>query len=429
VTIQRPLVALAGLLLVCAACTSEPVDEQKTASTEVRGVTDDEVDLSMIVADLSLLTEQNLAPDIGDPVAVAQATADHINADGGVAGGRDLVLAPHVVDGLAAATSPEAGRAACLEVAEEDEPFAAIITAAIMVDTIECVSAQHDVLTMTMNGWPDAIYEASEGRLFAGAAHTSAELDRLYASWPGILNDVDALEGHTFGIISMETPAQEIAAETLRTALEDLDYTVAEEVALPCPEGSQTCEQHDAAIERMKAADVDFVFLLADLLAGAATVQAAADLGFEPQWAAIGNNVTDTVSKFYAPAKDNYADAWGIDSVFKDASETTVECGEIIKDAGLDYEPGTDAFSFAAVTCIQVMTVAQALDRIDGPLTQAAAIEALEGMEPPMASGPPGSFGPGKHDAGDHVFISKYDPTEQRFLPVDTTPRELVGAG
>ena len=55
----------------------------------------------------------------------------------------------------------------------------------------------------------------------------------------------------------------------------------------------------------MKDAGVDFVFLLAPTLAGAAVVKAAADLDYKPKWATIGDNVTDTVAQFFKPSKDN----------------------------------------------------------------------------------------------------------------------------
>ena len=56
----------------------------------------------------------------------------------------------------------------------------------------------------------------------------------------------------------------------------------------------------------------NFVFLLAQNLCAAAIVKAAAAAGFKPQWATLGNNVTDTVAQFIAPAKDNYDGAWGV---------------------------------------------------------------------------------------------------------------------
>ena len=87
---------------------------------------------------------------------------------------------------------------------------------------------------------------------------------------------------------------------------------------LPCPEGSQTCEQQTVAIQRMQDAGVNVVFLVAQTLAGSATVEAAQTLGYKPQWMTVGNNVTDTVAKFYANAKQNYDGAYGLAITFAD---------------------------------------------------------------------------------------------------------------
>ena len=84
----------------------------------------------MIYADLSALSEQNLAPEIGIAKDQAEAVVAEINENGGVAG-RQIELVSHVIEGAEAVLSPEAGRAACLAATEDDKPFAVIVTAAI----------------------------------------------------------------------------------------------------------------------------------------------------------------------------------------------------------------------------------------------------------------------------------------------------------
>ena len=192
----------------------------------------------------------------------------------------------------------------------------------------------------------------------------------------------------------MDTPEQEEAVDDgLKPGLDDLGYEVAAESVLPCPEGTQTCEQHDVAIQRMQDAGVDFVFLTAQTLAGSATVEAAANLGFEPEWATIGNNVTDTVARFYVNAKDNYDGAWGIDTVFPDRTPTKPPSAIASRSpaAPRSSRAGRDGYGFTAVTCLQLQTLVAAIEAVDGTITQAAVIEAFESLERgPDGRGPAG---------------------------------------
>src|SRR3990170_2779757 len=112
----------------------------------------------------------------------------------------------------------------------------------------------------------------------------------------------------------------------------------------------------------MKDADIDFVFMLAPTLAGAAVSQAAADLDFTPTWTTIGDNVTDTVAQFFKPSKDNWDGAWGIDTVFPDPTKESDECNAIVKKrAGVKFEKGSDGYGFTGVTCLQLLTLADAI--------------------------------------------------------------------
>ena len=140
---------------------------------------------------------------------------------------------------------------------------------------VQCVAGDHDFLTITMDSWPASLYEAAKGRLFSLASHISVERDREYRSWPKLLDDAGLLDGKKIGIIRQDIAEQaETTEDGLKPGLADLGYEVAAEAVLPCPEGSQTCEQQQVAIQRMQDAGVDFVFLVAQTLAGSATVEA-----------------------------------------------------------------------------------------------------------------------------------------------------------
>jgi ABC-type branched-subunit amino acid transport system substrate-binding protein len=245
---------------------------------------------------------------------------------------------------------------------------------------------------------------------------------RKYDAWPGLLDEPAKLADKTIGIIRTDIPADEAAVDqSLKPAIEDLGYEVAAEAVLPCPDGSQNCSQHDAAIQRMQSAGVDFIFLTAQTLAGSATVEAAENLNYEPDWATAGNNITKTVAQFFVNAKDNWDGAWGLDTTFTNFSDSAKACNKTVADAGGDEFPeGSDGFGFAANTCRQIQVLAEAIDGVDGAITQAKVIAAIEDQpEIELISGPSGSLSKKKHDAGDYVFLSRYSAASGEFEPVD----------
>ena len=288
----------------------------------------------MVAADLRLLTDRNLAPDIGDPVQTAQAVVEEVNADGR-AGRYRLELVPHVIQATEV-VNPDIGRARCLEATQDDKPFAVVVPAAVTLTTVECIAVQNKALTITMGTWPNSLYDDAKRRLFSVGSNSSINRDTAFAAWPRILRKAKALKKDaTVGIVLVDSPQAQLQPSVnraLEPTLKKLGYEVAAKVALPCPEGgSISCTQHETAIQRMKDADVDFVFMLAPTLAGAATVKAAADLAYKPTWATIGNNVTDTVAQFFNPSKDNWDGAWGVDTVFPDVTEASDECNAIVE--------------------------------------------------------------------------------------------------
>ena len=433
---RRGTVVLVLALVTLAACTSPTSSKPSAgpsggpaattvANTSTIGITKDAVRISLIAADLSLLSKQHLAPDLGDPVKVARSVVDAINASGGVGGGRKLVLTTHVIPNAPIATAATLQRA-CVQATEEDKPLAVVITAAVLVPVVQCVAVAHDQMAITMDSWEQKDFADAKGRLFSIATPMSIDVEREYTFWPSLLDVVHALDGKTIGIVAQDLPSNQAAAlRALKAALAKRGTLVAAEAIVPYPEGNLTCTQPDVAIERMREAKVDFVFLVAQNLCAAAVVKAAAQANFKPQWATIGNNVTDTVAQFMAPSKDNYDGAWGVGTVFP-PTKAADDCNAIVARSGLHFARDSDAYGFAAVTCLQIQTFANALKSVKGPLTEGAAIAAMEAMSSdPQIAGPPGSLSPTKHDAGDYVFIEKYRAAEGKFVPYDATPRRV----
>jgi len=434
--IRWGLVVTACLLAV--ACTAKSTEGGSATETTVAGsaegvgntvgLTDTTVKISMISADLSLLTEQNLAPEIGNAETTMKAVVADINANGGIAG-RQIELVSHVIKGADAILKPDLGRQACVQATEDDKPFAVIITASLPAAMVQCV-VDHDVLAITMDSWPASLYDAAKGRLFSLGSHISIEQNRAYQTWPGVLDTAGLLKGKTLGVIRTDTAdQQQTTDDALIPAIEALGYKVAAEAVLPCPEGSQTCDQQDVAIQRMQDAGVDTVFLVAQTLAGSSTVEKAQTLGYKPQWTTIGNNVTNTVAKFYSNAKDNFDGAYGVDIQFSDWTPAAADCNQIAVAGGAEKFPiGSDGYGFTAVTCIQMQSIANAIDAVDGTVDQASVIAAMQTSDPLMISGPPGSLSPDKHDAGTAVFLSRYSAATEKFAPLDDQKPTIVAS-
>jgi hypothetical protein len=90
------------------------------------------------------------------------------------------------------------------------------------------------------------------------------------------------------------------------------------------------------------------------------------------------------------------------------------------------FAPGTDGYGFTSLTCLQIQTLADAMNTAGQPLTQDGVIKALEAKASvPMNAGPPGSLSASKHDAGDYLTIEKYSAAKGTFEPVDSTPHKI----
>lgn len=416
----------AVVLVACAACTSPVYHSQglngAALSSSTVGITDHTVKISLIAADLSLLTKEHLAPNIGNPVRVAQTVVNQINNSGGVAGGRRLILVPHVLS-AATATAVTINQV-CLQATEEDQSLAVIVAAAIPVEVVQCVAVSHTQLAITMDSWQQQVYEQANGRIYSVADSLSATIERTWGALPVVLQRAGALNHARVGIISVDQPSDRpAAAAAVAASLARLHIPVRAEVTLPFPVGSLSCTETTDAVQRMEAAKVNFVFLVPQDLCGASVVEAAAQAGYRPQWATAGDNVTNTVAKFFAPASAEYNGSWGLGGQFPPTAAAQ-RCNRLVaRRTGLHYPPSSDAFGFTAATCLQIETLADALDAASGTLTQGSVVRALDDMHTlPLSGGPPGSLSDDKHDAGDWAVLERYHSSSGSFTPAVPHP-------
>ena len=438
----RVSAALAALVLVTGACTSDPDEaggsgggsggggDGGTGEGVTTGLTDDTIRIGFIGADFGPLAEAGLAPDLGDQPKIVDAVVEQLNEDGGIAG-RRIEARVRLVDPTGGA---EAGQAACLEMTQDFGAFAVVMAPAVSRDVARCVAVTNGTLAIGATGFDQGLYDEAEGRLFTAGSNTSMSTTRQYRGWADVMDAEGLLDGRTIGVVTAEQSPEFVAAaeEGLVPRLEELGHEVAVELTLPCPEGDNDCDQQEAAAQQMKDAGVDLVFMAAANLTGPTFVQAAANLDFRPQWAANGNQVTDTVSQFFESVRDEWDGAVGTSTVFalpEDLTDGAHDCNDTIATRqGEDYEPGSDAFGFAGTSCLLFRTLAQG-GEVAGEgdaaaeLDQAAMIEALEGLgEVELNAGPPGSLSPDKHDAGDLLFLADYSAEAGEFVERDGEP-------
>ncbi|HEX5946857.1 MAG TPA: ABC transporter substrate-binding protein [Acidimicrobiales bacterium] len=418
----------AVVMAAAGACTSDPNEAAGTAST--KGLTEDTIRIGVIGADFGQLSEIGLAPDLGDQEVSVQAFVDEINEDGGI-DGRRIELRQTLIDG---AGGGDAGQAACLEMTEEFGAFAVIVAPAVPRDVARCTAVTNQTLTIAATGFDRALYEEAGGLLFSAGSVTSMSTDRQYEGWAQIMHDEGLLDGRTIGVVTSENTPEFVAAaeDALVPTLEDLGYEVAAEVVLPCPELDPDCEQHEAAVQQLKDAQVDFVFMAAANIAGPTLLQAAQNLQFTPQWAANGNQVTDTVSQFFDPVSAAWDGTIGTSTVFalpEDITPAAQECNEVVATrTDEQYEAGSDAFGFTAVTCLLFRIVEDAASDAEGGLDQATMVEAIEGLgDIELNAGPDGSLSADKHDAGDHLFLCDYRAEARECVQRPGEPIEIAG--
>src|SRR5918998_4862294 len=431
-TIRRFGVAAVALALAATACTSDPDEAESGGAGEApggsvtTGLTDDTIRIGFIGADFGPLAEAGLAPDLGDQEKIIQAVVDQINEDGGI-GGRQIEARIRLIDGTAGV---EVGQAACLEMTQDFGAFAVVVAPAVIRDVVRCTSVTNETLTVTATGLDQEMYDEAEGRGFTARSDTAMSTTRQYEGWAQIMHDEGVLEGRTIGVLTADVSPEFVAAadEGLIPTLEDLGYEVTAHVTLPCPETDQDCDQHEAAVQQMKDAGVDLVFMAAANLAGPTFVQAAQNLDFQPQYLANGNQVTDTVSQFFESVTQAWDGTIGTSTVFaleEDLTDAAYDCNAAVEaGSGEVYEPGSDAFGFAATNCLLFRLLDEAGEEVEpGDLDQAAMIGAIEGLgEIELNAGPPGTLSADKHDAGDHLFLADYSAEAGEFIARDGEP-------
>jgi ABC-type branched-subunit amino acid transport system substrate-binding protein len=426
---RRPALALVAALLLLGACTSQTKSANETSTgsgasadkasptglaanntsaDSTVGITDDKINVAFIGVDFSALESTGLVPELGDQEKQVKAIVDDINANGGV-GGRQIDLHLKIINYLEGGA--DVLQAACIEATQEFKAAVVILPPAAARDLARCTAVTNKTLTIDTTAFDQALFEEAQGRLFATGGMS---IDRQYRAWVDQMDDLDLLKGKKIGIVAGDQPAESLGP--IKTALvpelEDKGYEVTQNITLPCSGGDTSCEQYDAAAQKLKDAGVDVVFMTLSNTFGPPLVQAAANIGYHPQWLLEGNQATNTVSKFYESVKADWDGSVGVGFSFNaDPTTAAQRCNQVVSDgSGEKYAEGSDAFGFTAIVCISFDALKDAADSVPkADLDQGTLIAAIEdlGSIPGIAS-PDGTLSATKHDALDYLFLCDY---------------------
>ena len=394
------------------------------ASGSTTGVTSSTINIAYIYNDLSILTQEHLAPSDGNVLGDLQDIVDYLNAHGGV-GGRKINLTPYKMPSLTGSEASD--NAACLTATEQDHAFIVYIANAVDASVAQCTAAKHKTLTFLAGSAPPVQYfDQAQGRLFTIGSDSAMDGDRRDRGWAYVIAKSGKLKGKKIGVIVQGVPENtQAVTNDLVPELKSLGFKVAAQATVPFPSGSTNCSQTWTAIEVMKQAGVNLVFLAAYDLCGASVVTAAKSLDYKPTWATDGDNVTNTVAQFFAPAKDDFDGALGVAGAGSQVpfNPAAVTCVNKMINPKEHYQNGTDAFGIAAQACVTFQQLAQALAKDGSNLSIPTFITAMESQTvQPMSTGPPGSLGPHQHDASNYLYEERYDASQGVFHSIDPTP-------
>src|SRR3954452_14896506 len=418
-----PAVLVIAAALLSAACTSKPSTQQATSdgsgstasglaaandtASSTTGISDGQINIAFIGVDFSALAATGLVPDLGDQQKQVKAIVDEINANGGISG-RMINLHFKLLDVLSGGA--DAIQAACIEATQEFKAAVVVLPPAAARDLARCTAVTNKTLTIYATGMDDGLYTEAQGRLFTPAGMS---VNRQMRGWADEVNKLGLLDGKTVGVVSGDAPKEFLNGvnDALIPELEKIGHKPAEAVTLPCTTSATSCEQYDAAVQKLKDANVDTVFMTLANTFGTGLIQASTNIGYHPKWLFEGNQVTNTVLKFFESVKSDIDGTIGMGFSFGLPSDVTDEarkCNEVIKTrSGEDYTENSDAFGFASVVCNEFQILDAAGDKADkASLNQGALIKGIEGLGTiELAVGPAGTLSPTKHDGLDHMFL------------------------
>ena len=383
------------------------------------------VNLTYIYNDLSILATEHLAPSDGNILGDVTDIVAYLNANGGL-GGHQIHLTTYKMPSLTGSAATD--HAACLAATEQDHAAIVLIGNAVGDDVGQCITGQHGTVALASDGPAVSIFQQAHGRLFSSGSDESMDAQRLTEAMASVTSHDGYLTNKKIGVIVQGIPENQAEVSgTLVPTLKRLGHKVVATATVPYPTDATNCSEVDPAIQVMKQAGANVVFLAAYDLCAVSVVSAAKSDDYSPQWITDADNTTATVSSFFAPVKDEWNGALGVTDTFPSSSGVPASAAQCVQKAlvpkGLDYAVGSDAYGIATLNCIQLQDIATAIKNAGASPSEKSLVSALEAEKAqPSNAGPSGSWGPDQHDSGNWVFLAKYSAAAGKMLPVGGKP-------
>lgn len=239
------------------------------------GVTPDTIKLGVLVPTSAEIG--NTADQRDVQVAAFEAAIEPINARGGIHG-RTIELVDASYDVL---DQDSGTRASCLQLADDQQVFAALNTTGYGPPGALCLTREKGVPFLQGSGHPEEIY----GQANSLYSSTFDNQTRNFRNMVQILHDLGSLEGKKVGVLGTEwiglrREQEEGIVDTLKAlGYEPFVYWLSGD-----PVSSQV--QVPVAIQQMRSKGVNAVMLGADFLSAQTFATAAALQGYTPFYAA-----------------------------------------------------------------------------------------------------------------------------------------------
>ena len=363
------------------------------------------IKVAYIYPDLAKLKGTGFVVDVGDPEAQANAFADALNARGGI-NGRKVELKTYSYDVLASDVLA-VQRAACLSATEDDKAMV-VLSQVIFDDPILCVTKQHKTPLVVQTGTSTELINRSQGRLFTTNLSWANDLRT------GVQMFGKSLKGKTVGVIHLDESGLAADVETgLVKPLAKLGVQVKEKVVLPNSSIDETTAAIPAAIERLRTAGVDALFLAVNSYTASIFLNQTVQAGYHPTYYATD---LDEVSTNLVPGlspKGAMTGAQGVTWRGTGAAETGESPVAFDEQCKQTYEQqtgkkvpafGSDEYNAVAGSCALFKLFELAAVKAGSNLTSATFVKALSGLKDfELGGGAKGSYGTKRYDAPDAI--------------------------
>jgi hypothetical protein len=264
------------------------------AQTADVGVTADQVKLGIALIDVGAAKSFGFNFDLGNQRARYDALLAAQNAKGGI-NGRKIVADYRTID---AANQDTSGHAACVGWTKDAKVFSVLAETQLTQASTVCLIGQAATPVFTTDGIDQSYY--ANGLFFS----TQASDNRILADHAAYLIEKGVLKGKTIGVLGGEGAERLAIDNTLIPRLQQAGFKVADVEVVP---GTTAGTQRlPIAVSNLKAANVDFVIIAANVILAGPFVQAANRAGFNPQYSLsdFNNEINDQVASYYPDAFD-----------------------------------------------------------------------------------------------------------------------------